>query len=150
MSWKYADLTADEQRVIALPLPDDWSFGGEPGGRIWPIFVCPVCREECDEDWGGCAHFKYVFDPVAASYTFFNGTFFYELAAKLEAMGLNDLAAEIEDQVNQDQLLWPPEALGSGDGATFSVRQMYPGLVTREFRVAGETNPWVQVAAFVP
>lgn len=150
MYWKYAELSAEQRSRINTPLPTDWTFGGEPGGRIWPVFVCPVCGEECDEDWGGCAHFKYVFEPATGRYACFNGTFFYELAAKLEAMGLNDLAAEIEDQVNQDQLLWPPEALGSGDGPTFSVWQMYPALITREFRVDAGPDSWRQVAAFVP
>ncbi len=153
MGWKYADLPVDQQRKIALPLPTNWTFCGEPGGRIWPVFICPVCGDECDEDWGGCAHFKYVFEPETGRYAWFNGTFFYELAAKLEAMGHGETAAALEDQVNVDKLVWTPDAIGTsgaGGETTFSIKALYPNLVTKEFRGSAGENPWVQVAAFVP
>jgi hypothetical protein len=150
MNWKYDDLAADQKAAIPLPLPHDWVFGGEPGGQIWPVFTCPVCGDECEREWGGCAHFKYVYDSDAGSYDYFNGTFFYEVAAKLEAMGHVETAVALEEQVNEDRLSFQPDQLAAGGEPAVGIKALYPDLVTVAFRVSDGERAWGQDAVFVP
>jgi hypothetical protein len=61
MAWRYSDLTKEEKDKIGFPLPQEWEYGGDPGDKIWPIFICPICKERCESEWGGCEHLMFIY-----------------------------------------------------------------------------------------
>jgi hypothetical protein len=34
MGWRYNELEKKEKEKIGFPLPNDWSYGGDPGDKI--------------------------------------------------------------------------------------------------------------------
>ncbi len=148
--WKYADLSEEQKNKCFAVLPDDWTFGGEPGDQMWPIFICPFCGDECESEFGGCSHFKYVFDSESGTYSYYNGEFFSGVAREIEIMGYAALAKELNSELQDGDLTMHPNSLGLDDDAGLDLCEMYPKMIINAFAAGHGIHAWRLEAAFLP